>query len=101
MGSVLKAAVAFSERMGGLAASNLLGGSVHALFSVKVNEIKQGVGTTAAGVVSHMGTLNRDSEKPNKQSSSLANYLSALTFPHSTADQEEFGCSWCFRHNNF
>lgn len=37
--------------MGGLASYNLVGGSVHVLFCVKVNESTQGVG--AAGVFSH------------------------------------------------
>lgn len=46
--------------MGGFAACNPPGGSVHALFCVKVNEITQGVGTTAVGVPSHTQELLRE-----------------------------------------
>lgn len=38
--------------MGGFAACNPPGGSVHALFCIEVNEITQGFGTTAVGAPS-------------------------------------------------
>lgn len=40
--------------MGGFASYNLLGGSVHALLCVKVNEITQGAGATVGVVLSHI-----------------------------------------------
>lgn len=39
--------------MGGFAFYNLLGGSVHALLCVKVNEITQGSGDTVGVALSH------------------------------------------------
>lgn len=59
--------------MGGLTAYNPLGGSVHALYCIKVNEITQGAGTTAAGVLSLTHAHLTDSGKQHKRSSLVAN----------------------------
>lgn len=67
--------------MGGLAAHIQKGGFVHALFCVKVNEITQGVGAAAAGVLSNQPqTEARSSEKKEKTCSWIVKYTCLFSF---------------------
>ncbi len=84
--------------MGGLSSYNPLGGCVHELLCIKVNEITQRAGTTAAGVLTHTEaclTQTMETGVPWLQINSIRYHLPnaksahLMVFTHSTTGQIE------------
>lgn len=72
------AAVTFSRCVGGLAAYNPLGGSVHAPFCIKVNEITQGADITAAGVLSRTQPYLAETVENRTSRAPLGFYITSM-----------------------